>query len=255
MKITLSLIIGFLIGSLFIYKLFVIKKLIKNRILFIEIITVASIIVAICFSGFQAYFLRRDFAIRNRPYVTIDENIDKSPAEEHNDLLLNDRNRYLIYVGLDEDKKVGFVYAPIILTNVGNTPAKIEQVECVIGEHDSNTYYTSKILYSKQFYKKESGIRERKNVIFPRQHSYYEMKIKQILDPNPLKKNYHKKSGEIYEEFKKSIEEKHLFLNVKVEYTFYDEYRIGKPKPYYTQKVWAISPHHEKIETYHYDMK
>ncbi|MCQ9206393.1 MAG: hypothetical protein NG740_00705 [Omnitrophica bacterium] len=257
MKITLTFIIGFLIGSLVIHKLFVTKKAFRNkvRIRIREIITVASIIAAICFSGFQAHFLRRDFVVRNRPYITIKKKSDEHSTKEHEDRLLNSRNRYLIDVGLDEDEKAEFINSPISFTNVGKTPAKIELVECTIGKYDPNTHYTSEILYSIRFHKNEFGVVKRKNVIFPGEHCYYEMKIKQILEPNPLKKDYNKRRKEIYEELKRSIEEKHLFLVVTVEYTFYDEHRIGKPRPYYTRKVWEISPQYKNIETYHYDME
>lgn len=224
------------------------RKIKFNVEIIAKYLTVVGVISAIIFSGYQAYYLRREFILNMRPYIKI----DSKPLETETSVLgiIVKRDNYFLSYSFEKNKYEKLVI-PIEVTNVGKTPAFIKEAVISIRSGMSNHEF-----FKVNVIKNETN---REFVVFPNESVYIGLESTRTPDMQ-YSTNYQGKDlkisfpldsfNKICAEVQKCLKTENFICEVIVKYGFLSETRCHKD--YTARKVWVIKPGGKEMSTYHY---
>ena len=199
---------------------------------FCNFIVVLGIIAAILFSAYQAYYLRKDYNIKTRPFIKITVPKDVLTMRTFMGLTTNKAEHYLAF-NYEQGKKATLLMA-VELENVGNLPARITQLKLIITDLKGS----NKVKFP--FYD-EKAYKDRGYILFPKESMYYKAKGENTPDNSSflISKNKSDRVKEFDDRFSKMdrwIKNKEFIYNIYVTYKGFE----GTSKRKYTTKKTLI---------------
>ncbi len=204
---------------------------------------IIGVIAAICFSGYQMYFLRKEFLLLNRPYLKV--NLKPTTMQKKFLGVSYVKENFGIYYHFKKDKYANFIIA-LEYKNVGKVPARIEDI---ILELRAPGWKEDEKLTIDIFDVHKTSGRKIGYVIFPNET----LEVPENLEYEPNSDDL-EKFNMIFQKLEDCIKEQNFIFSILIKYTLCESHiderkgilklfqYIEKERVFKTWKTWIFEP-------------